>query len=66
MGTKDFYRLRIGIGRPQFKEEVINYVLAKPKPGELQEICLGIANVTQHLNILLDNEYAKFMNIVNS
>ena len=28
LGTKNFYRLRIGIGRPKEKREVVNYVLS--------------------------------------
>lgn len=31
-GSPDFYRLRIGVGKPAAKEDVINWVLAKPDP----------------------------------
>ena len=30
LGTPDFYRLRLGIGRPPHKGEVINWVLGRP------------------------------------
>ncbi len=30
LGTKDFHRLRIGIGHPGHKDDVSNFVLAKP------------------------------------
>ncbi len=33
LGTQDFWRLRLGIGHPGVKSEVINYVLKKP-PAE--------------------------------
>lgn len=32
LGTPDFYRLRIGIGRPPHKEDVIDWVLGRPDP----------------------------------
>ncbi len=34
LGTKAFYRLRMGIGRPQVKEEVEGYVLSPFAKGE--------------------------------
>jgi peptidyl-tRNA hydrolase, PTH1 family len=30
LGTQDFWRLRLGIGHPGLKSEVVNYVLKKP------------------------------------
>lgn len=32
LGTRDFWRLRIGIGHPGVKSEVVNYVLHKASP----------------------------------
>lgn len=32
LGTPDFWRLRLGIGHPGVKAEVVNYVLKKPSP----------------------------------
>lgn len=34
LGSKEFYRVRIGIGRPVHKEIVASYVLGKPSPSE--------------------------------
>ncbi len=36
--TKDFYRIRIGIGHPGNKDQVSDYVLKKPKKDELEKI----------------------------
>lgn len=36
-GSRDYWRLRIGIGRPQRREDVVNYVLKPPKPDERQK-----------------------------
>jgi len=34
LGSKDFLRLRIGIGHPGHKDQVVDYVLQKPSPDD--------------------------------
>ena len=41
-GSKDFYRLRIGIGKPGNKDEILNWVLGKPPVNELEKISQSI------------------------
>lgn len=36
LGTPDFWRLRLGIGHPGDRDEVVNYVLHPPRPEEAQ------------------------------
>lgn len=43
LGSKDFLRLRIGIGRPAHGSEVVNYVLHKPALIEQEAIDASIA-----------------------
>lgn len=38
LGTPDFWRLRLGIGHPGDRNEVVNYVLKKPRSEEQSEI----------------------------
>ena len=38
LGTPDFYRLRIGIGRPPQKGDVINWVLGRPCSEDADKI----------------------------
>jgi len=38
LGTQDYWRLRIGIGHPGDRNEVVNYVLKPPRKEERQEI----------------------------
>jgi len=51
LGTKDFWRLRIGIGHPGDRAEVVNYVLGNPRKEEREQIedallkAKGIANL---------------------
>jgi len=38
LGTQDFWRLRLGIGHPGDRDEVVNYVLKPPRREEREEI----------------------------
>lgn len=38
LGTKDFYRLRIGVGKPYDRDDTINWVLGRPIPEQRQKI----------------------------
>jgi PTH1 family peptidyl-tRNA hydrolase len=38
LGTQDYWRLRIGIGHPGDRHEVVNYVLKPPRPEEQARI----------------------------
>ena len=42
LGTQDYWRLRIGIGHPGDRNEVINYVLKPPRKEEASEIDAAI------------------------
>ena len=46
LGTQDFWRLRLGIGHPGVKAEVVNYVLRKPAPDDREAI---LATITRTL-----------------
>lgn len=48
LGTRDFWRLRLGIGRPVERTEVVNYVLNDPRRDERELIDEAIQ---QSLNI---------------
>ncbi len=38
LGTQDFYRLRIGIGKPMHREDTLNWVLGRPAQAEREKI----------------------------
>jgi PTH1 family peptidyl-tRNA hydrolase len=42
LGSQDYWRLRIGIGHPGDRNEVVNYVLKPPRPEERDEIDAAI------------------------
>lgn len=66
IGSGGFSRLRIGIGHPGDKSKVSQYVLDKPTHRESEQISDAISLAINHLNELLDGEFNKVMNIVNS
>lgn len=49
LGTKGFYRVRIGIGRPARKEEVEAYVLSPFEEGEEEAVCETVKDAVKIL-----------------
>lgn len=43
LGTPDFWRLRLGIGHPGVKSEVVSYVLKKPSPDHREAMAQALA-----------------------
>jgi len=54
LGTPDYWRLRLGIGHPGVKAEVVDYVLRKPKPEAREAIHECIARTLPALDLLLE------------
>jgi PTH1 family peptidyl-tRNA hydrolase len=52
LGSADFWRLRLGIGHPGVKSEVINYVLRKPLAEQREAIDKSIEQSIQALDLL--------------
>ncbi len=61
LGTKSFYRIRIGVGRPKHQEEVHSYVLNRPTRGEQDVINLGIEQALTVLPDILAGNLEKAM-----
>ena len=56
LGTADYWRLRLGIGHPGVKAEVIDYVLRKPKPEARVAIEDTIAKTMTVLDLIAAGE----------
>ena len=52
LGSGDYWRLRLGIGHPGVKSEVINYVLKKPSPEHRVEIEKSIEQALSGIDLL--------------
>ena len=59
LGTGDYWRLRIGVGHPGVKAEVVNWVLKKPSPEHRSAIEAGIAHSLLAVPQLLSGEMDK-------
>ena len=53
LGSGGFWRLRLGIGHPGVKAEVVDYVLRKPSPEHREGIEKGIDQALSALDLLL-------------
>lgn len=56
LGSADFWRLRLGIGHPGVRAEVVNYVLRKPIADHREAIDKGIAQGVTALDLLIEGD----------
>jgi len=61
LGSPDYWRLRLGIGHPGVKAEVINYVLRKPPAAEREAIEKSIEQCLAVQDLLLAGEMERAM-----
>ncbi len=61
LGTPTFWRLRLGIGHPGVRAEVVDWVLRRPKAEQRDAIVDCIARTLEALPLLLDGEMERAM-----
>ena len=61
LGSADYWRLRLGIGHPGVKAEVVDYVLRKPMPEHRELIEQTIVRSVDTLDLLLAGEMERAM-----
>ena len=66
LGTGDYWRLRIGIGHPGVKSEVVSWVLKKPAPDQRTAIEECITRTQKAVPALLAGEMEKATLIVHT
>ena len=66
LGSADFWRLRLGIGHPGIKSEVVNYVLRKPPAEQHEVIDKSIEQSLSALDLLLDGDMERALRKVHA
>ena len=56
LGDADFWRLRLGIGHPGVKAEVVNYVLRKPMAEQREAIDKSIAQGVSAFDLFIEGD----------
>lgn len=64
--TSDYWRLRIGIGRPEQKSQVLDYVLKAPSKSDAQLIAEALDQAELQLERLLRGEFESAMLTLHS
>jgi PTH1 family peptidyl-tRNA hydrolase len=64
--SKDFYRLRIGIGHPGHKNDVSNYVLGSPSKSDVLAIEQAIDNSLNVMDLIVEGKIDLAMNQLHS
>lgn len=66
LGTPNFWRLRIGIGHPGHRDQVIGFVLSNPPASERKLIDACIDHAVDEIDALLDIDPAKSTQRINA
>jgi len=62
LGSKDFHRLRVGIGHPGHKDQVVDYVLRKPSKEDRRRIDDAIYDALGVMPDVIKGDFARAMN----
>lgn len=65
LGSADYWRLRLGIGHPGVKAEVIHHVLRKPPAAEREAIEKAIESSVAQLDLLLAGRMEEAMRLLH-
>ena len=65
LGTDQVKRIYVGVGRPLPGVAVIDHVLSRPPAGAARAMAQAVDRVCSHLEVLLDGDYGRAMNLIN-
>ncbi len=66
LGSQDYWRLRLGIGHPGVKAEVVNYVLKQPSAEHREAIARATAQSLRALEPLLSGDMDRALALVHA
>ncbi len=61
-GSKEFHRLRVGVGHPGSKDKVVSYVLGRPDREDEDAIVNSITAIIDDYELLFRGQFQKLMN----
>jgi len=65
LGSKDFYRLRIGIGHPGHRDQVVDYVLKKPSKQDRLQIEEALVDALNVMPDVVQGQFERAMNTLH-
>lgn len=65
LATREFMRIRVGIGRPATREEVTNFVLNRFSAAERDLVRQGLEAIEEAVRLVLQNGLTAAMNVIN-
>ena len=65
LGTEDFPRIRVGIGKPEYKDDLINYVIGKISKEEQDLLEEGVEKTKEAVIEIIKNGIDSAMNKYN-
>lgn len=65
LGTNDFPRVRVGIGKPAYKNDAINYVIGRVQEEEYEILQKGIKRASEAIEEIIKNGIDIAMNKYN-
>ncbi len=66
LGTADFYRVRIGIGHPGHRDQVVPYVLGRPSKADRELIEASVSKMLAEVPAMLRGDYEPLMHRLHS
>jgi PTH1 family peptidyl-tRNA hydrolase len=66
LGGGDFYRLRLGIGHPGHRDQVVDFVLRRPSRDDRALIEDAIADALEVIPEIVDGQFARAMNLLHT
>jgi len=62
LGSRDFYRLRVGIGHPGHRDQVVDYVLRKPSKEDRRQIDEAVYDALEVMPDVVEGKFELAMN----
>lgn len=65
LSSQDFARIRVGIGSPEYKNDLINYVIGRASAEDYLKLTEGINTAEEAVSEIIKNGIDKAMNKIN-